>query len=228
MDTTGRYKTLLATEAVSNAKERLNIEVTQEYDMYLLKMVNEGLMHLWTIDQRGEFCGNFDVVDGVVCLPAGLDSLLGYVFLDENDCPMYVGGFGSGVHDESFVTSTRFLRWGSRVVAQDGGLLVFDSPMRLPSERVRLIWEGRLVDKNGVTMMHESEERCAVAYACWRFSERFPERYPRDLRADWRREYGNQKKFLQADSVYNAYRQNRSKIQRILSAYMVFQKFGLT
>jgi hypothetical protein len=228
MDSVGRYKTVSSKDAVSNAKEVLSIENTQEYDTFLLKKVNEGLMHLWTLDQRGEYQKDFDVIDGQVCLPAGLDSLLGFVFLDDNDCPLYIGGFGAGITDKSFVTSRPFMRWGFRVLANDGGVLVFDSPTRLPSERVRLYWEGRLTDDCGLTLMHEMEERSAVAYACWRYAEKFPERYPRDLREGWKREYANQKKFLQANSIYNAYRQNRAKVQRIMSAYLVFQKFGLS
>jgi hypothetical protein len=228
MESTGRYRTVSALDAVSNAKEMLSIEMTNEYDTFLLKKVNEGLVHLRSNDQIGEYQKDFDIVDGKVCLPDGFDSLLGFVFLDENDCPVYFGGYGSRVDRTAFRASVPFVTWGFKVLPNDGGIILFDCPEKLPGDRVRIMWEGRLTDDCGIALMHEIEERAAVAYACWRFSQKFPDKYPRDVRQEHKQDYANQKRFIQADAVYNAYRQNKGSIQRMMSAYLIFQRFGLS
>jgi hypothetical protein len=222
----GRFRTISIMDAVANAKEDLNIEVTNEHDGYLLKKANEALLHIQSIDQAGKYSGKFDIVDGRVCLPNGLTNLLGFVFLGDDDCPVLFGN----LRDTKILTLPVGFNggWGYHVIPNDGGVLVFDCANELPGERVRLFWEGRMLDEAGLSVMHELEERGVAAYCCWKFSQRFSNNYGRDVRNEWKRDWENQKRFLKSNAIYSSWVRNRNRIQALMSSYLVFKGFGQT
>lgn len=219
-----RYTTIPISNAISRAKMELNLEHTQEYDPYLLIIANDALMHIGSVDQISEHSAVYDIVDNKVSLPAGLVSLVAFIFVDDDGCPS-----GSGYVDETKILKGPiggWLDWGYSIQANDGGQIVFDCSADLPTEKVRLFWEGRLVDKYGVSLMHEMEERGVAAYICYKFARRFPSLYDRGMIGDFKKEWENQKRFLRADAVVNSYRQNRGKIQDLWNAYVVYKPFG--
>jgi len=224
---TGRFKTISMEQVLASIKLELNLENTSQWDGYVSILIDEAAKHLWHNDQMAINCVQVDIVEGRAQLPNGFNTLLAIMLVNENGSPYQF----EYVNSAQFVNAGIFFRDGLsskpyEVSPVEGGHIVFNDPCGLPAPACKIWYVGRNVDANGLTLIHELEERAIRAYVCHRFSLKYPKNFDAYQRQFWNQEWLNQKKWLNAKANVDFWRENRDRLAALFNAFLVFKDIG--
>lgn len=222
---TGRFKTISMEQVLATTKFELGLENTSQWDGYMSILIDEAAKHLWHNDQMVMLTVDLDIVDGRATLPSGFNTLLSLEFIREGQCQSL-----EYVNEAAFINAGVVIGRGfpSRlydVSPIDGGHIVFRDPCNLSFDKCRIWYVGRNVDPNGLTFIHELEERAIRAYVCMRFGLKYPQKYRAQI-PFWKEEWINQKKWLNAKANVDFWRENRDRIAALFNAFIVFKEIG--
>ena len=214
----GNYVLITQEQVLSSVKQQLRIETT-DHDIYLMKLINEGVGRLDTLSNFIQQEGCFDVCDGKVKLPCGIHNLVAFRFMDANNRCLqgvyaelpYIKYCGCNVNDWAGYNVYNYKN--SAVIV--GDCLVFH---RQPDfDKVYMAWEGLNLDQNGMWQIYARYETAIVNYVCWRW---YLMHENLGMATMYQRDWISQKNWIRSDDQVQQFRKTKRQIAEWMNAWV--------
>lgn len=196
-------------QVISSIRLQMRLETSDE-DVWLEKLIFEGVRHLDAMSIFVKSFSKLTVSDRRAKLPQGYHSLIGlrigclkmtYVdkpFLDNCGC--------DALND---ITTN-----GYQIV---NGCIHFEDEIDEGTEVVIAYW-GLNVDRDGLFLIHEDHERALTNYACWMYCLQNHTVYPANLAATYMGVWKAQKKWVKSNDVRDHFRKNKREMASTMRA----------
>lgn len=220
----GYYNTITLNQVISSVRAQLRID-TSDDDIWIEKLVNEGVRHL---DGLSIFVKSFaclTVEDSRAKLPHGYHSLIGIRFkqpdIENTDGTIITSQnyFGVTYVDLSFIqssTSTNNVAVSSSYQII-GGCIQFNNTIE-DGAKIQLAYWGLNVDNDGLFVVYEDYERALTAYACWKYCLQNYDKYPNNLYSTYMLEWKAQKKWIKSNDVRDHFQKNKRAMASTMNA----------
>lgn len=224
---------------ITEAKSLLGLMDTTKWDAFLEKKINQGALHLNTVNTYTISCGTFDVECTKIHIPQATEIIAIKSTIQTECCT----GVCQVVYDE-FSVDNRFMQCGcsgtyfisdrnvltdflgngcyaGNVYSFENGYISFPSNSTLTEAKVW--YRGYNEDEDGIMVIDELQERGLAAYAAYMFgiSGTHFGKYDRMQIMEWKKTWVAQKPFLQGKAGQELHRQNKRKFSAIARAILI-------
>ena len=225
-------------QVINRTKLRLGLMDTTLPDAYIEKLINEGSIHITSLDQFIISCETIDIDCGMVKLPFGATDVIAFSFvgegcsgccnishdpisgLDRNmdcTCSQYY------VSDRSVLVEMGQLGcssglWQNRFTVQAGYIQL---PSTVTATQIKVWHRGYNMDGDGLMVLDEIQERGLSAYAAYEYALSNPQRFTPLQIMEWKKTWVAQKSFLKGQAQQQDYRLNKDRMASIARAIVM-------
>ena len=225
-------------QVINRTKHRLGLMDTTLADAYLEKLINEGSLHINSLNQFIISCETLDIECGMAKLPFGATDVIAFSFIGEgcSGCCSISHNPESGfdrnmmcscsqyyVSDRSVLVQMGELGcdgslWNNRFTVQAGYL---HFPSTVTSTEVRVWHRGYNMDGDGLMILDELQERGLSAYAAYEYALSNPQRFTPFQITEWKKTWVAQKGYLKGQAQQQDYRLNKDRMASIARAIVI-------
>ena len=174
---TGNYRYVPLSDAVTTAKDMLNISDTTEQDIFLYNMAHKAVLNMNPLSLLFIDNIDIDVEDGIAQMPNNCITYLAMRYCDKHGNPI-----GPYMADLNFLSmcNCNLTEVGdySRLVTYSNDRFVWVRPSDAPA-RIKVAYMARSLDNQGTNlpMIRDYMEEAVSYYIQHKFVEKFPKKY---------------------------------------------------
>lgn len=228
-------------QVVNRAKVRLRLQDTEEHNLTLRKLVNEGAMGLQARETYTIQCKELHIEDCKATLPCNFSSVLGFTFGNQDECcgvchttvdftppseaqivVCECRGFFGAYSQNNIILQHGTYNWYGNYFQINGNSIVF--PSTINTDEVTLWYKG-FNEVDGLMMIAPISERGLSAYAAWQFATDNPEAYQPFQIARWQSEWMAQKGMLGGKRIIEEFKENKPYISLLVNAVLANKRY---
>ena len=212
MSAAGNYKFVPIEDAITEAKQMLNIGDGTSFDIYINTLAQRALGRLNSLGQMFVENKTIPIDQGQAELPDNCVRVIAMRYCDADGKP-----FGAYIADFAFLDQCNLVLAGvdnrhfSGNVMINNNNIIWQYPNDAPLS-VRVAYQAKKVDEDGYIMIYDYMVEAVMWFVCWNFYLRYPKQYTPDQGAIWKREWKAQHDRVVSFDAYQSFQNNFQKI----------------
>lgn len=210
----GNYKFVPIEDAITEAKQMLNIGDGSSYDVYINTLAQRALGRLNSLGQLYVENVTLKTEQGQATLPDNCIKVIALRYCDYDGKP-----FGTYMADFAFLNQCNLSVEGGENRSFSGNVMINDNTIiwQRPSDApmtVKVAYQAKKVDEDGFIMIYDYMVEAVMWFICWNFYIRYPKMYTPEQGVVWKREWK-----AQHDRVvsYDAFQSFQNNFQRAVN-----------
>ncbi len=212
MSAAGNYKFVPIEDAITEAKQMLNIGDGTSFDIYINTLAQRALGRLNSLGQMFVENKTIPIDQGQAELPENCVRVIAMRYCDADGKP-----FGAYIADFAFLDQCNLVLSGvdnrhfSGNVMINNNNIIWQYPNDAPVS-VRVAYQAKKVDEDGYIMIYDYMVEAVMWFVCWNFYLRYPKQYTPDQGAIWKREWKAQHDRVVSFDAFQSFQNNFQKI----------------
>ena len=207
----GNYKFVPIEDAITEAKQMLNIGDGTSFDIYLNTLAQRALVRLNSLGQLYVENITIPIDQGQATLPDNCVKIIAMRYCDADGKP-----FGAYVADFAFLDQCNLAVTGadnrhfSGNVMINNNTIIWQYPNDAPTS-VKVAYQAKKVDEDGFIMIYDYMVEAVMWFICWNFYLRYPKQYIPEQGALWKREWKAQHDRVVSFDAFQSFQNNFQK-----------------
>jgi hypothetical protein len=207
----GNYKFVPIDDAITEAKQMLNIGDGTSFDIYINTLAQRALGRLNSLGQMFVENKRLTIDQGQAELPENCVRVIAMRY-----CDQYGKSYGAYLADFAFLDQCHLAVTGednrhfSGNVMINNNTIIWQYPVDAPIA-VNVAYQAKKVDEDGFVLIYDYMVEAVMWYICWNFYLRYPKQYVPDQGAIWKREWKAQHDRVISYDAFNSFQNNFAK-----------------
>ena len=207
----GNYKFVPIDDAITEAKQMLNIGDGASYDIYLNTLAQRALVRLNSLGQLYVENITIPVDQGQEVLPDNCVKVIAMRY-----CDYYGKAYGAYVADFAFLDQCNLAVTGADNRHFSGNVMINNNAIiwQYPNDapiNVKVAYQAKKVDEDGFIMIYDYMVEAVMWFICWNFYLRYPKQYVPEQGALWKREWKAQHDRVVSFDAFQSFQNNFQK-----------------
>ena len=207
----GNYKFVPIEDAITEAKQMLNIGDGTSFDIYINTLAQRALVRLNSLGQLYVENITIPIDQGQAVLPDNCVKVIAMRYCDYNG-----KAYGAYVADFAFLDQCNLAVTGadnrhfSGNVMINNNAIIWQYPNDAPTN-VKVAYQAKKVDEDGFIMIYDYMVEAVMWFICWNFYLRYPKQYAPEQGLLWKKEWKAQHDRVVSYDAFQSFQNNFQK-----------------